>query len=47
MSFFSVSEIENKRTGHVLSRGLVSVGGWRMCGEGVGEYGANTVYTCM
>jgi hypothetical protein len=46
--FFSFTKSENKRTEQVLLGALVPVGVGRMWGKGGGgEYGANTVYTCM
>jgi hypothetical protein len=49
MSFFlSFTQSKNKRIEQVLPGGLVPVGGERMWRKGIeGEYGANTVYTCM
>jgi hypothetical protein len=48
MSHFSFSKLENKRAEQVCLGGLVSMGGGVDGGRvWEGEYGANTVFTCM
>jgi hypothetical protein len=48
MSLFSFINLGNRRVDQVLSGNMVPVGGGRRWEKDVqGEYGANTVHTCM